>query len=238
MVLTDDNFATIVVAIEAGRQVYDNVRKFIQYIFAHATPEVLPFLVFALARRRDPAAADRDCSSSPSTSAPRRCPRWRSAATRSSRAAWSVRHGRARRASSSRPMLVRAWLFLGVMVSALSLAGFFYVLHRRRLAHRRPRRRRPPAASRLPAGDDDDVRRDDRRADRHGVRRPNQTCLAAIGRRLQQPLPAAGRSRGSCALAAVFVYAPPLQSLLGNCGAPAATTCCSWPLPLHRLGRR
>ena len=41
MVLTDDNFATIVVAVEAGRQVYDNVRKFIQYIFAHATPEVV-----------------------------------------------------------------------------------------------------------------------------------------------------------------------------------------------------
>ena len=48
MVLTDDNFATIVTAVEAGRQVYDNVRKFIQYIFAHATPEVVPFLVFAL----------------------------------------------------------------------------------------------------------------------------------------------------------------------------------------------
>jgi magnesium-transporting ATPase (P-type) len=49
MVLTDDNFATIVAAIEAGRQVYDNVRKLIVYIFAHATPEVVPFLVFALA---------------------------------------------------------------------------------------------------------------------------------------------------------------------------------------------
>ena len=48
MVLTDDNFATIVVAVEAGRQVFDNVRKFIIYIFAHATPEVIPFLVFAL----------------------------------------------------------------------------------------------------------------------------------------------------------------------------------------------
>ncbi|MGZ5043145.1 MAG: HAD-IC family P-type ATPase, partial [Methylobacter sp.] len=50
MVLTDDNFATIVAAVEAGRRVYDNVRKFIFYIFAHATPEVAPFLVFALAR--------------------------------------------------------------------------------------------------------------------------------------------------------------------------------------------
>ena len=48
MVLTDDNFATIVSAVEAGRRVFDNVRKFILYIFAHATPEVVPFLVFAL----------------------------------------------------------------------------------------------------------------------------------------------------------------------------------------------
>jgi calcium-translocating P-type ATPase len=47
MVLTDDNFATIVSAIAAGRRVYDNVRKFIVYIFAHATPEVVPFLLYA-----------------------------------------------------------------------------------------------------------------------------------------------------------------------------------------------
>ena len=71
MVLTDDNFATIVVAIEAGRQVYDNVRKFIQYIFAHATPEVVPFLLFAspavLSLSRSPC-----CSCWPSTLAPRR----------------------------------------------------------------------------------------------------------------------------------------------------------------------
>ena len=49
MVLTDDNFATIAAAVEAGRRVYDNVRKFILYIFTHAVPEVVPFLVFALA---------------------------------------------------------------------------------------------------------------------------------------------------------------------------------------------
>jgi calcium-translocating P-type ATPase len=48
MVLTDDNFASIVAAVEEGRRVYDNVRKFILYVFAHATPEVVPFLLFAL----------------------------------------------------------------------------------------------------------------------------------------------------------------------------------------------
>ena len=36
MVLTDDHFSTIVEAVEAGRRVYDNIRKFILYIFAHA----------------------------------------------------------------------------------------------------------------------------------------------------------------------------------------------------------
>jgi calcium-translocating P-type ATPase len=48
MVLTDDDFATIIAAIRAGRRVYDNVRKFIVYIFAHAIPEIVPFLLFAL----------------------------------------------------------------------------------------------------------------------------------------------------------------------------------------------
>ena len=57
MVLTDDNFSTIVTAVHAGRRIYDNVRKFIIYIFAHATPEVVPFLVFAARRRTDTAAA-------------------------------------------------------------------------------------------------------------------------------------------------------------------------------------
>ena len=54
LVLTDDNFASIVTAVEAGRRVYDNVRKFIVYIFAHATPEVVPFLIYALSGGRVP----------------------------------------------------------------------------------------------------------------------------------------------------------------------------------------
>jgi magnesium-transporting ATPase (P-type) len=48
VVLTDDNFATLTAGVEQGRRVFDNVRKFVLYIFAHAVPEVVPFLLFAL----------------------------------------------------------------------------------------------------------------------------------------------------------------------------------------------
>ena len=48
MILLDDNFATIVNAVEEGRTVFENIRKFITYIFAHGTPEAVPYILFAL----------------------------------------------------------------------------------------------------------------------------------------------------------------------------------------------
>jgi P-type Ca2+ transporter type 2C len=48
MILTDDNFASIVAAVEEGRAVYDNIRKFITYIFAHLAGEAVPYVAFAL----------------------------------------------------------------------------------------------------------------------------------------------------------------------------------------------
>lgn len=44
MVLTDDNFASIVNAIEEGRGVYANIRKFAAYIFTSNVPEAWPFI--------------------------------------------------------------------------------------------------------------------------------------------------------------------------------------------------
>ena len=45
MILLDDNFASIVNAIEEGRAVYSNIRKFTTYIFTSNTPEAWPFIL-------------------------------------------------------------------------------------------------------------------------------------------------------------------------------------------------
>ena len=46
MILTDDNFASIVAAIEEGRAVYSNIRKFLTYILTSNVPEAVPSVLF------------------------------------------------------------------------------------------------------------------------------------------------------------------------------------------------
>ncbi|MEV6426410.1 cation-transporting P-type ATPase [Nocardia sp. NPDC051463] len=127
MVLTDDNFATITAAIQAGRRVYDNIRKFICYIFAHATPEVTPLLVFALSGGAVPLpltvmqllAFDVGTETLPALALGREA----------AEPGLMQRPPRTRSESVIRtPMLLRAWLFLGVIAAALAMAGFFFVL--------------------------------------------------------------------------------------------------------------
>ncbi|MEA5026749.1 MAG: cation-transporting P-type ATPase [Erysipelotrichaceae bacterium] len=50
MILTDDNFASIVTAIEEGRAVYSNIRKFILYILNSNMPEAAPSAAFLFSR--------------------------------------------------------------------------------------------------------------------------------------------------------------------------------------------
>ena len=50
MILTDDNFASIVAAIEEGRTVYSNLQKFLLYILNSNVPEAAPSVIFLFTR--------------------------------------------------------------------------------------------------------------------------------------------------------------------------------------------
>lgn len=127
MVLTDDNFATIVAAVAAGRRVYDNVRKFILYILAHLTPEIVPFLVFALSGGAIPLpltvlqilAIDLGTEVLPALALGRE-PAEPGIMSRPPRPRTESIVGKA--------LMLRAWVFLGLIEAALVLAGFFWVL--------------------------------------------------------------------------------------------------------------
>ncbi|ORW23800.1 magnesium-transporting ATPase [Mycobacterium palustre] len=220
MVLTDDNFSTIVTAVHAGRRIYDNVRKFILYIFAHATPETVPFLVFAIGGGLVPLpltvmqilAFDVGSETLPALSLSRE----------PAEPGIMARPPRRRDEGVIRwPMLARAWLFLGAIVAALAMAGFFYVL--------------------VKAGWHPGVPVDPGAPLHHAYQQATTMTFlgmmagqigTAFAARTQR---ASLRSVGvvtnryllagiaaEIVLAAVFVYAPPMQALLGTAPPPAS----------------
>jgi len=46
MILLDDSFASIVKAVESGRTIYENLRKFIVYVFSHNWAELIPYVLY------------------------------------------------------------------------------------------------------------------------------------------------------------------------------------------------
>lgn len=126
MVLLDDNFATIVNAVEEGRAVYENIRKFISYIFSSNIPEIVPYLGYVLLRIPLPLtimqilAVDLGTdmlpalalgAEKPTADLMRKPPRG------------------AKERLLSLKLLLRAYLFLGPIEAAAGLFGFFYVLY-------------------------------------------------------------------------------------------------------------
>ena len=128
VVLTDDNFATIVAGVREGRRVYDNVRKFVLYIFAHAVPEVLPFLLFAVSGGMIPLpltvlqilAIDLGTETLPALALGREPAEPGLMSRRPRRRSEGVVSGR---------MLLRAWGIMGLLSGLLVLAAFFAVLY-------------------------------------------------------------------------------------------------------------
>jgi magnesium-transporting ATPase (P-type) len=125
LILLDDNFASIVTAIEEGRAVFDNLRKFLTYILSSNIPELVPYLAFVLFRIPLPLtiiqilAVDLGTdmlpalalgAEQPDSGVMQRPPRARSERLLS----WGL--------------IARAYLFLGVLEAAAAMAVFFIVL--------------------------------------------------------------------------------------------------------------
>jgi len=125
LILLDDNFASIVAAIEEGRAVFENIRKFLTYILSSNIPELVPYLAFVLFRIPLPLtiiqilAVDLGTdmlpalalgAEQPDADVMQRPPRARNERLLS----WGL--------------LVRAYLFLGVLEAAAAIAVFFFVL--------------------------------------------------------------------------------------------------------------
>ncbi|TXK85700.1 calcium-translocating P-type ATPase, SERCA-type [Paenibacillus sp. N3.4] len=49
LILSDDNFSTIVAAIEEGRNIYENIRKFIRYLLASNVGEIMTMFIAMMA---------------------------------------------------------------------------------------------------------------------------------------------------------------------------------------------
>ncbi|MEK6744364.1 MAG: cation-transporting P-type ATPase [Nitrospirota bacterium] len=125
MILLDDNFATIINAVEEGRTVYENIRKFITYIFASNIPEAVPFLAYILFRIPLPLtimqilAVDLGTDMLPAL------------ALGSEKPTPGVMKLPPRDPSErliGLPLISRAYLFLGSIEAAACMFGFFWVL--------------------------------------------------------------------------------------------------------------
>ncbi|HHY92049.1 MAG TPA: cation-transporting P-type ATPase [Firmicutes bacterium] len=127
IILTDDNFASIVNAVEEGRVVFSNIRKFITYIFAHLTPEAIPFIIFALFKVPLPLtvmqilAIDLGTETIPALAL----------GTERGEPGMMDRPPRSKtQGLVDRWLLVRGYVLLGLVSSLAGLSGYFWVLYR------------------------------------------------------------------------------------------------------------
>jgi calcium-translocating P-type ATPase len=125
LILLDDNFASIVAAIEEGRAVFDNIRKFLTYILSSNIPELVPYLAFVLFRIPLPLTIIQILAVDLGTDM---LPALALGAEKPDPGVMC----RPPRASNERllswGLLVRAYLFLGVLEAAAAMAVFFFVL--------------------------------------------------------------------------------------------------------------
>ncbi len=125
IVLLDDNFATIVNAVEEGRTVYENIKKFLTYILASNIPEAVPYLAYILLRIPLPLtimqilAVDLGTDMLPALALP------------SEKPTPGIMKKPPRKRTErllSAPLITRAYLFLGPIEAVACMFGFFWIL--------------------------------------------------------------------------------------------------------------
>jgi len=122
MILADDNFATIAAAVEEGRGVYDNVRKFVTYILASNVPELVPFMAFVLLGIPLPLTVMQILAVDLGTDL---LPALALGAERPEPDVMSRPPRRRDRRLLDGPTLLRAYAWLGLIEAGLGLGGFF-----------------------------------------------------------------------------------------------------------------
>jgi magnesium-transporting ATPase (P-type) len=127
MVLLDDNFASIVAAIEEGRAVFQNIRKFLSYILTSNIPEIVPYLAFVLARIPLPLTIVQILAVDLGTDM---LPALALGAERPSPDTMRRPPRRREERLIDWPLLARAYLWLGLLEAAAAMAAFFFVLDR------------------------------------------------------------------------------------------------------------
>ncbi len=125
MILLDDNFATIVNAVEEGRAVYENIRKFISYIFSSNIPEIVPYLAYVLFRIPLPLTIMQILAVDLGTDM---LPALALGAEKPTKELMKQPPRPPKERLLNLRLLSRAYLFLGPVEAAAAMFGFFYVL--------------------------------------------------------------------------------------------------------------
>jgi sodium/potassium-transporting ATPase subunit alpha len=127
MILLDDNFATIVNAVEEGRAVYENIRKFITYIFASNIPEAVPYLSYILLRIPLPLTIMQILAVDLGTDM---LPALALGAEKPTPGLMQQPPRKPGERLLNLPLIARSYLFLGCIEAAACMFGFFFVLYR------------------------------------------------------------------------------------------------------------
>lgn len=126
MVLLDDNFASVVAAIEEGRAVYANIRKFLTYVLTHNIPELVPYLAFVLFRIPLPLTIFQILAVDLGTDV---LPALALGAEKPGPNAMKIPPRPRTERLLNWPLIARAYLWLGPMQAVAAMAAFFFVLH-------------------------------------------------------------------------------------------------------------